>query len=69
VRGLLWQMEKIMSKTNDTSNLGRAAQDRELRDDELNPVSGGIIAVLIGLILPDSQKPAPPTPKPGPGPV
>jgi hypothetical protein len=34
-------MEKIMSKTNDTSRLGRATQDRELQDDELNAVSGG----------------------------
>ena len=25
-----------MSKTNDTSKLGRATQDRELQDDELN---------------------------------
>jgi hypothetical protein len=40
----------------------------ELRDDELDAVSGGIIAILIGLLLP---APAPPTPmpKPGPGPV
>ena len=31
-----------MSKTNDTSKLGRATQDRELQDDELNAaVSGG----------------------------
>ena len=34
-------METIMSKTNDTSKLGRAPQVRELRDDELNAVSGG----------------------------
>jgi hypothetical protein len=34
-------MEKIMSKTNDTSTLGRAPQVRELRDDELLEVSGG----------------------------
>ena len=30
-----------MSKTNDTSKLGRASQVLELRDDELNAVSGG----------------------------
>ena len=30
-----------MSKTNDTSKLGRAPQVRELRDDELEKVSGG----------------------------
>jgi len=34
-------VETIMSKTNDTSKLGRASQVRELRDDELNAVSGG----------------------------
>jgi hypothetical protein len=32
-------MEKIMSKTNDTSTL--ASRDRELRDDELDEVTGG----------------------------
>jgi hypothetical protein len=35
---LAW-MEKIMSKTNDTSTL--ASRDRELRDDELDEVTGG----------------------------
>ena len=30
-----------MSKTNDSSKLGRAPQVRELRDDELQEVSGG----------------------------
>jgi hypothetical protein len=30
-----------MSKTNDTSKLGLAAQVRELRGDELQEVSGG----------------------------
>jgi hypothetical protein len=34
-------MEKIMSKTYDDSKLGRAPQVRELRDDELENVSGG----------------------------
>ena len=34
-------MEKIMSETNDTSKLGLASQVRELRDDELQQVSGG----------------------------
>ena len=33
-------MEKIMSKSNDSSKLGRATN--ELRDDELQKVSGGI---------------------------
>ena len=30
-----------MKNTNDTSKLGRAPQVRELRDDELQEVSGG----------------------------
>jgi hypothetical protein len=34
-------MEKIMSKSNDSSKLGRAPQVRELQDDELHEVSGG----------------------------
>ena len=34
-------LEKIMSKINDTSKLGLAAQGRELRDDELDAVTGG----------------------------
>jgi hypothetical protein len=48
-------MEKIMSNTSD--------EVRELRDDELNGVTGGlvvnaIIAVLIPLLLPDPPKKA-----------
>jgi bacteriocin-like protein len=35
-------MEKNMSKSNDSSKLGRAPQVRELRDDELENVSGGV---------------------------
>ena len=31
-----------MSKSNDSSKLGRAPQVRELRDDELQEVSGGV---------------------------
>jgi bacteriocin-like protein len=38
-------METIMSKSNDTSK----PEHRELTDSELNAVTGGIIAVLIGL--------------------
>jgi hypothetical protein len=50
-------MEKIMGKTNDTSKLDRPAQFRELRDDELDGVTGGlvvisIIGILVGLLLP-----------------
>ena len=43
-------MEKIMSKTNDT---------RELTEDELAQVSGGIIAILIGLLTPSIPIPPP----------
>jgi hypothetical protein len=50
-------LEKIMSKTNDTSNLGRTTQSRELQDDELDAVSGGlyvnpITMILFGVVLP-----------------
>jgi bacteriocin-like protein len=31
-----------MSKSNDSSKLGRAPQVQELRDDELQEVSGGV---------------------------
>jgi hypothetical protein len=34
-------------------------EPRELRADELDQVSGGIIAVLIGLLLPAVQAPVP----------
>jgi hypothetical protein len=34
-------VEKNMSKSNDSSKLGRAPQVRELREDELENVSGG----------------------------
>jgi hypothetical protein len=48
-------LEKIMSKTS--------AEPRELRDDEIDGVTGGlvvnaIIAVLIPLLLPDPPKKA-----------
>ena len=45
-----------MSKSND-----------ELRDDELDGVTGGIIAILIGLLLPAPAMPPPP--KLGQGPA
>jgi len=38
-------MEKIMSKSNDSSKLVRTPQVRELRDDELENVSGGLINI------------------------
>jgi hypothetical protein len=49
-------MEKIMSKTN-LSHGTKNQQDRELRDDELDAATGGlvvnaVIAVLIHLLLP-----------------
>ena len=34
---------------------GRTTQSRELQDNELDAVSGGIIAILIGLLLPAVQ--------------
>jgi len=34
---------------------GRATQSRELQYNELDAVSGGIIAILIGLLLPAVQ--------------
>ena len=36
----------MMSKTNDSSNLDHATQDRELQDGELDGVSGGSSDVL-----------------------
>jgi hypothetical protein len=52
-------MEKIMSKTNETSRDQLTINDlnRELRDDELDAVSGGlvvisVIGILVGLLLP-----------------
>jgi hypothetical protein len=36
-------MERIMSKSTDSSTPGRATQDRELRDGELQEVSGGTL--------------------------
>jgi bacteriocin-like protein len=44
-------MEKIMSKGNDSSKLGRATQVRELRDDELQQVSGGSRGVHLSEIV------------------
>jgi hypothetical protein len=63
----------MMSGTDATLSLGRAAPDRELRDDELDEVTGGlvvnaIIAVLIGLLHTGIDGPVRLT-KPGIGPV
>jgi hypothetical protein len=35
-------------------------KERELTIDELDVVSGGIIAILIGLVLPEPPPPPPP---------
>jgi hypothetical protein len=44
-----------MEKTMNDLDPGRATQSRELQDNELDAVSGGIIAILIGLLLPAVQ--------------
>ena len=41
---------------------GILAQDRELQDEELEAATGGIIAVLIGLLLSDARPSTPPPP-------
>jgi hypothetical protein len=46
-----------MGETMSTSDLDRTTQCRELRDDELDAVTGGlvvisIIGILVGLLLP-----------------
>jgi len=60
-----------MSKANDTSNL--ASRARELRDDELDGVSGGLVVIAIIAVLIGLLHDAPATPmtggKPGIGPV
>jgi hypothetical protein len=50
-------VEKIMGKSDDSSKLGREPQMRELRDDELDGVTGGLVVIpiimtLVGLLLP-----------------
>jgi hypothetical protein len=52
-------MEKIMSKSNDGSKLGRAPQVRELRDEELDGVTGGLVvnAIIQPLIALDISRP------------
>jgi hypothetical protein len=52
-------MEKIMSKSNDGSKLGRAPQARGLRDEELDGVTGGLVvnAIIQPLIALDISRP------------
>jgi hypothetical protein len=57
-------MEKIMSKTNDTSRPATLEDQGTLADSELDAVTGGlvviaIIAILIPLLVPDPPKPLP----------
>jgi hypothetical protein len=40
-----------MSKTNDTPNLGYATQDREIQDDELEAVTGGVVIAIISVLV------------------
>jgi hypothetical protein len=64
-----------MSKTNDTSRDELTINDlnRELRDDELDGVSGGLVVIAIIAVLIGLLHDAPATPmtgvKPGIGPV
>ena len=44
------QMERIMSKTNDTSNIATLNHQRTLLDDELDAITGGS---LISTVLKD----------------
>jgi hypothetical protein len=46
-------MEKIMSRTNDTSNLTTLNDQRTLVDDELDAVTGGFVDQLISTVLKD----------------
>ena len=53
-------MEKIMSKTNDAVTSEQVLEpSRELTEDELAQVSGGIIAILIGMLTPSIPIPPP----------
>ena len=45
-------MEPIKSKANDTSNLEHDTQDRELQDNELDEVTGGLVVIsIIGILV------------------
>jgi len=59
-------MEKIVSKSNDTSKRGHGTKDQgtlalkdELHDGQLEQISGGIIAVLVGRLDAPAKEPAP----------
>ena len=48
---LLWpEMERIMSKTNDTSKVAALDDHRPLRDSELDAVSGGAFPIVMAQI-------------------
>jgi hypothetical protein len=46
-------LETILSKTNDTSRDELTINDlnRELRDDELDAVSGGVVIAMIAILI------------------
>ena len=52
-------MEKTMSKSNDSSKLGRATN--ELRDDELQKVSGGLKVTMEDILVTSVSVKAPAT--------
>jgi hypothetical protein len=57
-------MEKNMAATIKTGATSEQVRESigELTEDQLEQVSGGIIAILIGLLLPSSGPSAPPSP-------
>ena len=64
VSSLPQQMEKDMATTIKISATSEQVREPtcELTEDQLEQVSGGIIAILIGLLLPSAGPSAPPSP-------